>query len=168
MENKLEQKYITRRYVHSYETTDGLYHEPMYELFGDEGFYETYNCVAIVHRGKSVYWYNDSAIKISDMEAQIAKIKAEGGTHLDIYYHGDHDSYTINGVKIYGSTEDEIAKHLGKKADKRRKEMLAAKVELEAKLRQIETELNSKWIYFTKKLHYQKSRDIFVSWKTQP
>lgn len=139
MENELEQKYITKRYVHEYETDDGLGHQPMYELYGSEGFYETYDCTYI-NKGRGD-WANGSAIKISELEAVIANIKAKGGTHLDIDYHCDHDSYNVYGVKIYESTEDEIETFIGTEQMLKRKKLLTQKQTLEREIAEIDKKL---------------------------
>ena len=139
MSEEMEQKFVTKRYVHEYETDDGLGYEPIYELYGSDGFYETYDCTYI-NKGEGD-WANGTAIKISEMEDQIAKIKAKGGTHLDIDYHGDHDSYNIYGLTITESTEDEIDTFLGATKMLTRKRLLAQKQSLEREIDQIDKDL---------------------------
>ena len=142
MKNDLEQKYVTKLYVHEYETDDSLGHQPMCELYGSEGFYETYDCTYI-NKGRGD-WANGSAIKISEMEEQIAKIKAKGGTHLDIDYHCDHDSYSIYGVKISESTDEEIEEFIGTARVHQRQKLLTQKQLLEREIAEIDNKLNVK------------------------
>jgi len=142
MEENLERVYTTKRYVHSFETPDSLRFEPVDEIYGREGLYETYDPEFIIDNPCAT-WYNGSAIKISVMEEQIAEIKAKGGTHLDIDYHGDHDSYIINGVDIHKSTEEEIAKHLGQTEEEKRKEFLERYHRLKKEMGDIEDYLDS-------------------------
>ena len=58
----------------------------------------------------SVYWKENEHVPIEMLRETIEKLEAEGATHVQIYPHGDHQSYYITGVRLEVLNEEEAKK----------------------------------------------------------
>jgi len=62
--------------------------------------YDNSNC--------STYWKSNEHVPVDMLLETIEMLKAEGTTHIQIYPHGDHESYYITGVKLELMPEKEV------------------------------------------------------------
>lgn len=81
-----------------------------YELQRKFGFdYDTHKKFVEINEGDSGR-ADTSPICIKELEEIVSRMKCKGATHIEIYYHGDHDSYIFSGLKIEPVTEEEQLK----------------------------------------------------------
>lgn len=105
-------KYMLKKYVHSVEPHESLNYEPFYKAFGDDFWDDVISAKYITKGVERHSWGNEvSPVSITDMEDIIKEMKKKGATHLEIMYHGDHDSYCVTGVEIRTPFQYEIDKH---------------------------------------------------------
>jgi hypothetical protein len=60
-----------------------------------------------IHDYANTYWKNNEHIPIAILEDVVQQLKALGSTHVQIYPHGDHQSYYFTGVKLEVISEEE-------------------------------------------------------------
>jgi len=54
------------------------------------------------------YWKDNEHIPIEMLQAAVDELKTKGATHVQIYPHGDHQSYYFTGVKLELVPTEEI------------------------------------------------------------
>ena len=62
-------------------------------------------------------WKNTEHVPIDMLLKAVEKLKAEGASHVQIYPHGDHDSYYLTGVKLEVVPEEEVLEREKKKLE---------------------------------------------------
>ena len=122
---------------------ENLYYEMLYKLLGvgDDDDIPDYNWVRDYVEHKT-YWKDNDHISIEMLQEAVDELKAMGATHVQIYPHGDHESYYFTGVKI---------------------EMMDEEVVKERKLKELERAVNGNLIKFRndeKELEEQRKRLI--------
>ena len=80
---------------------DNLYYENLYGFLGvgDDDDIPDYDWVHDYDQHKA-YWKDNDHISIEMLQAAVDEMKSMGATHVQIYPHGDHQSYYFTGVKL--------------------------------------------------------------------
>ena len=93
------------------------------------------------------YWKTNEHVPVDMLLEAVEKLKTEGVTHIQIYPHGDHESYYLTGVKLEIMPEKDVL-------EKEKKELKHAVMMNERSLKQEEEKLEDR----RKSLQTQKDR----------
>ena len=93
------------------------------------------------------YWKTNEHVPVDMLLEAVEKLKTEGVTHIQIYPHGDHESYYLTGVKLEIMSEEDVLA-------KEKKELKHAVMMNERSLKQEEEKLEDR----RKSLQTQKDR----------
>jgi len=113
---------------------DNLYEEILCGFFGiPDDDHPDYDWVRDYEQHR-IYWKENEHISVEGLQKVVDEMKAMGATHVQIYPHGDHESYYFTGVKLE-LMDEEVVK------ERKRKELERSVIHNTIKLQHDEKEL---------------------------
>jgi len=127
---------------------ENLYYEMLYKFLGIDSNDDIpdYEWVRdyVEHQ---TYWKENDHLPIELLQEAVDELKAMGATHVQIYPHGDHESYYFTGVKLE-MMDEKVVK------ERQRKELERSVMHNTIKLQHDEKELEEQ----RKRLEEQKAK----------
>jgi len=98
---------------------ENLYYVMLYNFLGidDDDDIPDYDWVRDYVEHKT-YWKENDHITVEMLQEAVDELKAMGATHVQIYPHGDHESYYFTGVKLELMDEKVVKERQRKELEK--------------------------------------------------